>query len=325
MEAYGGSGAECRRHKSQARATFFLVLFLLLVPTVLAFSHTSSITGEVTEGTATMEAPETAEVVEVPTESQIEEQDPESEQPTEKLEVEPIELVTPTQPEQPEQPLPAQNETEPEQPQEQEPAQNKTPAELEPEPEINETIPETNQTEETIIQEPATNETTNETNKTNETNATAPTNMTNTTEHDFPEPCNITCGECEILDQANCTCVNDQACEQPAPTIPEMPVPMAAEPVFRISLDPPARITRGETVQFVATIENTGSVTGNATAPAAFNVNPHWIMPEGLQLIATDDDCSTLLPGLACTMIGHVYVEPGTIGRKEIRVLVDYE
>lgn len=326
MEAYGGSGVDGRKQKSQARATFFLVLFLLLVPTALAISHTSNITGDVIEGTPVIEAPEIPMTVEVITESQEtvtqaetmqeepEQQIPEDEQLPDQesdetdpeSQIEEIDDIDyeedlahqeiPAQPELPEEPEQEQNGTDPE--------QNKSVTEQAPEPGINETEQETNHTGENIVQEPAANET-------DKINITEPNN---TTETISPVPCNISCGECEILDESNCTCINDQACEQPVPAIPELP----EEPTFSISVDPPARVTRGTTQQFVATIENSGPGT-------AFSVRPYWVLPQGLQLIATDDDCDLLLPDSFCTLTGQIFVKPDIIGRKEIRIMVDYE
>jgi len=385
MNAFGGSrkvwGKNQRAKKSQARATIFLVLFMLLIPAVLAIDYTGSITGVgvtgdavVADGTST-EA-DASPQADVRPEQQMEAPaEPEPEQP----EIpEPQGLEQPKTSAEPEQTEPSQepeNQTEPEpQPDlcegavcsgitaacpdgyeavcmpecdqstgecaacepdcsEHQIGQTEPPAN-QTEPPANTTKPTTNQTTTNQTEppanttEPITNQTTNQT----DINTTEPQVNQTVPGIPLPGPCNetnVTCGECEILDEYNCTCVANESCQKPGQPIPEVPVPGMPEPTFRISLDPPARVTRGSTVRFVAAIENMDTGIGNATntsaSPTAFNVNPYWIMPEGMQLIATDNDCSTLLPGSACTITGYVYVEPGTIGSKEIRILVDYE
>jgi hypothetical protein len=74
---------------------------------------------------------------------------------------------------------------------------------------------------------------------------------------------------------------------------------------------------RGRTVEFSATISNIGE-------GAASIISPYWILPEGLELIASDDDCVSLVPGSYCTVTAQVYVKPDITGMKEIRMLVDY-
>jgi len=231
-------------------------------------------------------------------------------------------------------------------------------------------------TNDTVTEEPIINETEINGTEINETqpaaNVTEPlaneTNITEPIQPEPPEPCNTTCGECDILDEENCTCYANESC-QPSQPIPEcitdpdcddsvsctadacfngtcqyqsiIPCcgngdcelvesfetcpsdcdqPLPLEPAFNIIVDAPERVTRGTTAEFSATIENTGAGT-------ALNVRPYWILPEGLQLIASTNDCDTgvLLPGTFCTATAQIYVEPMSIGRKEIRILVDYE
>jgi|GEM_PF-2953748 len=386
MNAHGGTG----KQKSQARATVFLLLFLLLVPTVLAIGYTGSITGDsvIAEGTspessetsvspqadspATAVLAETAETPDFteqlvteepePTHPELTEENQPQDEPEETPNPEIIEPETITENEQP------QNETETgqtqETPQEPETEINETVPITEPEPEINETQPITEpETNETAQSEPVKNETQPEP-VFNETNITEPA------EPAYPEPCNITCGECEFIEEANCTCtpvedcqisqppfvcLDDDECDdydnctadaclngtcqyQPVapccgngeceddedpeycpadceePAIPEVPL----GPAFIISFEAPSKATRGATAEFSATIENTGK-------GPAFDVTPHWMLPDGLQLITSNNDCDVLLPGTDCVITGQVYIEPEAIGRKEIRILVNYE
>jgi hypothetical protein len=367
---------------------------MFLIPTVLAIGYTGSITGEAISSADT-EVIGAPEAVETPLESEAPEQtetltesppepqpEPQEESPEEipEPETEPPEEPSdqPVQPETPpeeqtppEEPEPLEAPTEPEQP---ESVQNETepepPKEAIPEPEINETNPE-DPTEPEInetkpVAQPGNNATqptqpySNETNTDNETQPTDP-------EIPMPEVCNITCGYCEILNQANCTCLSDETCITSNQTYyacsddtdcddtndcsadtclngtcqyqsiipccgngdceanedynacPEDCRRIVPEnPVFHINVDSPARVTRGTTIEFSATIQNLGLGT-------AFNVRPYWMLPDGLQLIATNDDCDVLLPDAICTITGQVYIEPKAIGRQEIRILVDYE
>jgi len=201
----------------------------------------------------------------------------------------------------------------------------------EPSPDINETEP----IDEINVTEPETNQTEQNSNETDNTNnQTVPIDtrqcskdvdcvasqpciegscLNGTCQYQSIAPC---CGNSECEDDAgesHDSCPDD--CDEPIPPIVPVPVEL---PSFSISLHAPTKVTRGNTVEFYATIKNTGLGT-------AFNVDPKWIMPVGLDLIATDNDCDALLPGNFCTITGQIYVQPELIGRKELRILVDYE
>lgn len=424
--AYGGSQIGAIQRKSQVRPAIFLVIFMLLVPTVLAIGYTGSITGDSVamaeadtspqvnaEPEFVVSAPETTEITEAyeptepadesapetpdppepepetepntqeqesiseepqePPEQPVEEPQEQPDEPAEETSEEPTEEPieeTPVEeiPEEPDEETPYETIGETiEEPDEETPEEQPDHNETEPEeqPEHNETEPETPGLPE--ITEPEINETDPE-----KSNETIP--ETNTTEPELPEPCNLTCGECEIIDDDACTCISDEDCQPQPPEEPgfcsvdldcddqnqctydtcinstcqyqsiipccgndycedgemeacpedcEDPEPpiipgIPEEPSFSISVDSPARVTRGTTIEFSASIMNQGP-------GSAYNVNPYWILPEGFQLIATDHDCSLLLPDTLCTITGQIYIEPETIGRKEIRILVDYE
>ena len=89
------------------------------------------------------------------------------------------------------------------------------------------------------------------------------------------------------------------------------------EPEFSVTVDRPEKVTRGTTVQFSATITNAGK-------GPALSVSPFWMLPEGMQLIASLHDCANLLPDSSCKATAQVYVAPGLTGRQEIRMLIDY-
>jgi len=482
MGAYGGVHLGEKKQKSQARATLFLVLFMLLVPTVLAIGYTGSITGDIASNEAppvtieTIDADaypqadvqtdisntenndlsgqqeygpnsntEPATISESPQEDpqqSPEEQDPsteeEPEQPPELLPEDSIDLPQDQDPTDPCEEVECNDVTEkcpdgyeascstgcdpdtgacsscsPDCAGHELPEEAEDPEEPEQQPEQNETDPEPEQEsgidpedlcdgivcadvveicpdgfEATCISlcnplsgncDPCQpdcsdhqvdgigNVTRNETDPGG--NETEDPDLP-----ELPELCNITCGDCEILDEENCTCFPDIDCQTANDTdtfectadidcndddictsdsclngtcqyqsiipccgngiceglegetfdtcpddcnkseIPEKP----KEPFFSISVDWPARVTRGSTIEFSATLTNQGTGT-------AFNVRPYWFLPEGLQLISTDNDCDSLPAESYCTITGQIYIQPETIGRKEIMIMVDYE
>jgi len=88
-----------------------------------------------------------------------------------------------------------------------------------------------------------------------------------------------------------------------------------------VEIAAPSRVTRGETIEFVASVTNVGSAN-------AENVVFEWKLPMGFEIVSGDAStvCGTLAPGSSCEAAISVRASYHTVlGIDEIRVVVRYE
>ena len=94
----------------------------------------------------------------------------------------------------------------------------------------------------------------------------------------------------------------------------------ALEPIFDVSLDYSGKITRGETLSFIANVRNAGSL--------AKNVFVKWVLPKGFEVISgnSEDLCGDLDNDVSCDSEIGVKADLSTIlGLNEIKIVVNYE
>ncbi len=330
-----------RQEKSQVRASLFLVVFMLLVPTVLVAGYASNITGEATA----IQAPEPIEAIDMETES-----------------AGPIADIPVA--------IPETNASEPqEQPGETDKCRDVTCQDSEltcpdgyqatcsnacdhgtgecsgclpdcsdhqkdvangtsnengtaiPENGThlpgNETHVPANETQTPSNgTQPPSNETqipSNGTQPYNETNATTPGNSTCIEDWECGEWSACTGG----FRERECTDLNECGTDDEKPPETEGCTQEEPQPIIDIQLILPNKVTRGKEYEFRAIIDNTGS--GKAK-----KLNADWVLPEGITLLKEENDCSSLKRGEYCMSLAKVRIEADTIGLKDVKVVVSY-
>ena len=114
---------------------------------------------------------------------------------------------------------------------------------------------------------------------------------------------------------------NETIPTEPSEIIPIEPVPMPTpeNPILNVTIDYPAKITRGELVNVKANVTNTGA--------DANNVVLTWQLPSGFEIISGKQEtiCGTLASGSSCISEISVSTSFSTkLGKNGIKVVVNY-